>query len=234
MDVLEGKILQMPRDVAQAQPRGDRHVDLERLPGDALTFIRPHLRHRLQIVATVGELDEHDAQIARHCHQHLAEILRLRVLVGLEFEAIELGQAVDEFGDLLAEAVGDLRLGDRRIFHHIVEKGCDDGLRIHAPFGECAGYGEGVRDIGFAGEAGLAAMGLFAEAVRFEDLVNVFLRQIAQGIDEDPVGRIFKLINSGAGRRLRGGTVGLLRGFGVLIHGRAPNSLPLTVRPDRD
>ena len=233
VDVLEGEILQMPRDVAQTQARSDGHVDLERFLGDALALLGADLRHRLQVVAAIGQFDEHDAQIARHGHQHLAEILGLRVLVGLEFEAIQLGQAVNEFGNFLAEAVGDLRFGHRRIFHHVMEKGSDDGLRIHAPFGERAGYGEGVRDIGFAGEAGLATMGLFAEAVRFEDVVNLFLRQVAQGIDEDPVGRIFELINSRAERRLRGGTVGLLRGFGVLIHGRAPNGLPLTVRPDR-
>ena len=233
MDVLEGKILQMTRDVAQAEPRGNWHVDLERLLGDALALLGPHLRHRLQVVTAVSQLDQHDAQITRHGHQHLAEVLRLRILVGLEFNPVELGQAVDELGDFLAEPISDFRLGDRRILHHVVQEGGNNRLRIHAPLGERARNGQGMRNVGFAGKAGLAAMGLFAEAIRFEDVVDIVLREIAQGIDEDPVGRIFELINSGTRRGLRSGAV---CSFGVLIHGhgRAPKGLLVAIRPDRD
>jgi hypothetical protein len=41
---------------------------------------------------------------------------------GLELDLVELGQAIDQLGDLLAEALGDLGLGDRRVLHHVVQQ----------------------------------------------------------------------------------------------------------------
>jgi hypothetical protein len=62
-------------------------------------------------VLAVGQLDQHDAQIARHGHQHLAEVFGLRLLIGGELHLVELGQAIDQLGDFLAEFFGQLVLG---------------------------------------------------------------------------------------------------------------------------
>jgi len=60
---------------------------------------------RAHVVKPVGELDQDDAHVARHGEQHLAEVLGLRVLGALELDAVELGDAVDQLGDRLAEGV---------------------------------------------------------------------------------------------------------------------------------
>ena len=70
------------------------------------------MRHRLQVVHAVGELDQHDAQVARHRHQHLAEVFGLRFLVRLELDLVELGEAIDQLGHMFAETLGNLGLGD--------------------------------------------------------------------------------------------------------------------------
>ena len=90
MNVLERKILQLPRDVVQSEPGGYRHVDFQRFPGDPPTLFKADMGHRLQIVKAVGELDHHDAEIVRHGHQHFAEILCLRYLKGLKLDFLEL------------------------------------------------------------------------------------------------------------------------------------------------
>ena len=46
----------------------------------------------------VGELDDDDPDIARHGYEHLADILRLLLLLGLERHPAYLGNAVDKLG----------------------------------------------------------------------------------------------------------------------------------------
>ena len=58
---------------------------------------------RAHVVQAVGELDEQDADVARHRDDHLADVLGLRQLAGAELDLVELGQAVDDPGDLVAE-----------------------------------------------------------------------------------------------------------------------------------
>jgi hypothetical protein len=58
---------------------------------------RPH------VVEAVRELHEQHADVARHRDQHLAEALRLLVLLAGEVDLAELGDPVDEERDLLAE-----------------------------------------------------------------------------------------------------------------------------------
>ena len=77
----KGQILQLTENLVETEPVGDRGIDLEGFGGDAATLVSTHGRHRLQIVQTVGQLDKDHAQVARHGHQHLAEVLGLRLKV---------------------------------------------------------------------------------------------------------------------------------------------------------
>ena len=163
----------------------------------------------------------------------------MRVLVGLKLDLVQLGQAIDEIGDGCAEALGDLGFGDRGVFHHVVQQGCGDGLPIHAPFGERAGDGQRMGDIGFARKTGLPLVCLFAEVVGVEDGGDFVRFEIAQAIDKNPVGWVFVLIDGCFGRDLIrwklpgvvGGGAGRVRG--VRIHRRSPRSLRSLVRRDR-
>jgi hypothetical protein len=84
-------------------------------------------------VQAVGELDQDHPDIARHGEQHLAEVLRLGLLLGLEFDAVELGDAVHQVGDVLAEFVADFSLGDRCVFHHVVQQRSGERRAIEVP-----------------------------------------------------------------------------------------------------
>jgi hypothetical protein len=55
---------------------------------------------RLHVVQPVGELDQQHADVFRHRQHQLAEVFRLLRLVRLQFEARQLGDAVDEPRDL--------------------------------------------------------------------------------------------------------------------------------------
>ena len=127
MNQTEGNVLQFAVELVEAEAQGDRRIDVERLDSDAAALVRAHRGHRLQVVLAVGQLDQHDAQVTRHGHQHLAEVFRLRFLVGSEFHLVELGQPVDQFRDLAAEAVGQFTLGGPGVLQHIVQQRSGNG-----------------------------------------------------------------------------------------------------------
>ena len=75
---------------------------------------RLSVRHELQrahVVQAVGELDQKHAGVIGDGEQKLAEILGLLRVLGDEVEFAELGQAVDQPADLLAERLVDLARG---------------------------------------------------------------------------------------------------------------------------
>jgi len=124
-------------------------------------------------VQTVGELDEDDAQVARHRQQHLAEVLRLRLFLRAELDLVELGEAIDQLGGNLAEALGDLRLGDVGVLHHVVEERGDQRLRVEVPVGDQRTHRHRVADIGLAADAELAGVGIGGEVVGRLDAAHV-------------------------------------------------------------
>ena len=130
VQVFEAEVFQFLINVVQPQTVGDRRVDVQCLAGDALALVARHRAQRAHVVQAVGQLDQDDANIARHRQQHLAEIFRLRIFAGLEFDLVQLAEAVHQFGHRLAELFGYLFIGDMGVFHHIVQQGRHDRLGI--------------------------------------------------------------------------------------------------------
>ena len=120
---------------------GKGSVDVQGLLGDGDA---PLGRKRLEgthVVKPVGELDENNADVFRHRDQHLPDagrpcdpVLGTAVLgdellcnhLGLG----QLGNAVDELGNLWAESLFELGRRDVAVFYHVVEDGRRKGVRV--------------------------------------------------------------------------------------------------------
>ena len=165
LEVPERELLQLAVGLVEAEPVGDRGVDVERLAGDAHPLLAVDRVHRAHVVQPVGELDQDHAHVARHRQQHLAERLGLRLLAGREAQLVELGQAVDEVGGRGAEALDQLGLGDAAILHRVVHQRRHDRLGIELPLGAQAGDRDRMGDVGLAAGAELAEMGFVGEAI---------------------------------------------------------------------
>ena len=166
MQVLETQFLEFAEQVVESEPMRDRRVDLERLAGDAAALFRLDRVERAHVVQPVRELDQHDAHVARHREQHLAEVLRLRLLGRGKLQLVELRDAVDQFGHGAAEALGQLVLRYAGILQHVVQqRGLNRGA-VEAPVGQDLGYRQRVRDVGRAAAPELAKMRLVGEAER--------------------------------------------------------------------
>jgi hypothetical protein len=59
-------------------------------------------------VQAVGQLDQDDAHIARHGHQHLAEVFRLCVFLGFELQLVQLAHALYQLSHGFAKLAGDI------------------------------------------------------------------------------------------------------------------------------
>jgi hypothetical protein len=178
VQVRERQVLQLAVDVVQAEPVRDRHVDFHGLAGDAALFGGRHHAQRAHVVQAVGQLDQDDAHVRRHGQQHLAEVLGLGLDHALEFDLLQLGQAVDQVRDLRAEALDQLFLLDVLVLDHVVQQRGHDGLGVELPVGADLGDGDRVGDIGFARLAYLAEVHLVGEAVGFLDFLEFGGREV--------------------------------------------------------
>ena len=78
----------------------------------------------------VGDLDEDDADVLRHGHEHFAEVFHLLVLAARKLHAGELCNALDDVGDLGAELPGDILVGDGGIFDAVVQQRRHDAVLV--------------------------------------------------------------------------------------------------------
>src|SRR3546814_9758019 len=109
---LEG--LHLGHELVHADPLGKRGVDVHRLAGDAAAlFLILDEMEGPHIVQPVGELHQQHPDIARHGEQELPEILRRALALALRLDLRQLGDAVDQPRDILAEELVDL-LRDRK------------------------------------------------------------------------------------------------------------------------
>ena len=99
----EGQVLQLPADGLDAQPVGQRRVDLEGLLGLLDLLLLAQIAERAHVVQPVGQLDEDDPDVLGHGDDHLADVLRLLLLDAAEGHLRQLGDTVDEQRDLVAE-----------------------------------------------------------------------------------------------------------------------------------
>ncbi len=204
--VLGGKAegLQFAAHGVHAQALRDGGVDLEGFLGDAAALVRAHHAQGAHVVQAVGQLDQDHPDIAGDRQHHLAEVLRLRLGLGLELQVGELGDAVHQLRDLLAELGVDAVLAGGGVLHHVMQDGGADRLVVHPHLGHGAGHGQGVIDVGFAGLAGLAFVGFRAQEVGAINLLDLFRLEIGlelgTQIADQESGRITRCRRNGPGR----------------------------------
>ena len=152
----EREVLELPLDGVDAEPMRQRRVDLQRLLRLLDLLLLRHRVQRAHVVQPVGELDEDDPDVRGHRDHHLAVVLGLRLVARLERDAGELGDAVDEAGDLLAERLADLLQRRRRVLDRVVQQRGAQRLGVEPHAGADLGDADRVDDevLARAGGAG--------------------------------------------------------------------------------
>ena len=137
LEMLEREVLELPPHLRHTEAVRERRVEVARLLRDAPPLLRRQVVERPHVVQPVGELDDDDARILRDRQQQLAIVLDLPLLRRAADGSLrDLGQAVDDLGDLLAELALDVGDGDRRVLDDVVDQPARDGDRVELQLGE--------------------------------------------------------------------------------------------------
>jgi hypothetical protein len=187
MHRLEGEVLELPLDLLDPEAVRERRVDLERLGRDPLLLVGRERRERPHVVQAIRELDQQDADVARHRHDHLANVLRLLLLAAAERQRLELREPVDDPRDGRRELALEVLERDVRVLDGVVEQRRLQRGRVEAEVGDEPCDGEGVLDERLAGLASLPFVMELGERVRALDLLEIGLRVVAADDLEEPV-----------------------------------------------
>ena len=194
MEGLEGEILELPLQRVDSEPVRERRVDLERLAGLLHLLLLAQVLDRAQVVKPVGELDQDDADVLRHRDDHLAVVLGLGVLAALELDARQLGDAVDELRDLVAELGAELLEVGLGVLDDVVQERCCDRLLVQAELGADLRDAERVVDEVLAGAALLAFVRARGEAERRGDQLAVDLGLVALDLGDQLLDEVLMLL----------------------------------------
>ena len=149
----------------------------------ALLLVARHVAERPHVVQPVGELDDQDADVAGHRDDHLADGLRLGG--GTVLDLVQLGDAVDEGRDVLAELAAQLVQRVGGVLDGVVQQRGADRLGVHAEFGEDRGHRERVGDVRVARLALLVLVPVRGHLVGTFHRPHVRLRVVrADGLDQ--------------------------------------------------
>jgi hypothetical protein len=74
------------------------------------------------VVQPVGQLDQHHPHIGHHGQQHLAHVFGLAVFAVGKLDLVDLGDALDDVGHLVAELLRNLFVGGRRVLNRVVQQ----------------------------------------------------------------------------------------------------------------
>ena len=127
---------------------GKGRVDVERLLGDALLLVSAQSGDRAHVVQAVGQLDQEHPDVLGHGHEHLAHGGGLLRLLGVEADAVQLGDAVDDCSHVVAELGRHLLEGDAGVLHGIVQQSSRQRDVVEAQLREDLGDGHRVLDVG--------------------------------------------------------------------------------------
>ncbi len=150
VEVLQRQILQLPLGLLHAEAVGDGGVDLHRLKGLGALLLRRLIGHGAHVVQTVGDLDEDDADVLGHRHEHLAQILHLLLFLGRVLHARQLGDALHDVRDGRAEAVGNVGVGHAGVLDHVMQQRRDDRVLVQPKVNGDVRRRDAVRHVGRA------------------------------------------------------------------------------------
>jgi hypothetical protein len=143
----ERQILELLLQALHAEAVGQRSVNVEGLRCDPLLLVHRHGRDCAHVVQTIGQLDDEDPKVLGHGDQHLAHGRRLLGLLGVELDALQFRDAIDDgrhFGAELPLDVGDRDLG---VLHRVVQQGSGHRGLVEADVGDDLGHGQRVIDV---------------------------------------------------------------------------------------
>src|ERR1051326_6159711 len=171
------------------------------------SLVRPSTRWPMSLpnswsISAVGELDQQHPHVLGDREQQLAQVLGLLGLARNEIELLQLGEALDQMADVLAEQLVDLGACGFGVLDGVVQQRRDDRRFVELEIGEDRGDLERMGEIRVAGGAHLLAVRLHGVHIGAVEQLLVGVRVVlADALDQLVLAHHRRL---GACERLRG------------------------------
>ena len=151
----------------------ERREDVERLLRLVdLLLLRQRLQ-RAHVVEAVGQLDQDHPDVGGHRDHHLPVVLGLLLVAAVEGDPRQLGDAVDELGDVVAEALAHVVERRGRVLDRVVQEAGADRLRVEAHARADLRHADRVGDELLARAAALVRVALAGERECVPDQLEV-------------------------------------------------------------
>ena len=173
------EVFQFPLDVPHAEPVGQRRVDVQRLLGHRPAPVLRQVVDGPHVVQAVRQLHQHHPDVFRHGDQHLADVFRLRLLLAVEGDLLQLGHARHQLAHRRPEALLQVRDRQVGVLHGVVQDGGGQGIPIELQVGENAGHAQRMFDELLAGEPVLVVVGAGGRVIGAGQHLHVAGWQIA-------------------------------------------------------
>ena len=102
----------------------ERSEDVERLLRLVDLLLLRKRGERAHVVQTISQLDQDHPDVGGHRDDHLPVVLGLLLVPALEGDPGELGDAIHELTDVVAERRAYVLERSARVFDSVVEEGC--------------------------------------------------------------------------------------------------------------
>ena len=123
---------------------------------------------------TVANLNQDNTDVVAHGEQQLLEVLSLRRGLFAKDTTTDLGESIDNLGNLRPKHILDILCGVVGIFHHIMEQGRTDTGRTQTHFlAGYLGYRNGVHDIRLARQSAHTFVSLSGKVECLGDEINL-------------------------------------------------------------
>ena len=129
-------------------------------------------------MGAVSQLDENDADILHHRHNHLAEVLCLRFFLVTEFQLIQLRNAFDQLRHAFTKQLFHVLVSGRCIFDHVMQQRGHEGFMVELHFRQNTGYGNRMGDIRLTAGACLSLVGITCDKVGLLEALDLLLWQV--------------------------------------------------------
>jgi hypothetical protein len=116
----ETKIFKLLFKLLHAKAMGKWRINVEGLLRRAMLLPCGHCSNGPHVVQSIGKLDDQDAEIFGHRHEHFANSGRLLCFFAVELDSIKFCDAVHNSGDVLTEFFLDINQGCAGVFYCIV------------------------------------------------------------------------------------------------------------------
>ena len=115
----------------------------------------------------VRQLDQDDPDVVHHGQEHLAKILRLPGFLGVEAELVDLGEPVDDVGNVPAEILFDLLQWNDRVLHDVVQQSDTDTTGVQLHVGQDIGHRQRMVEVRLTRFTGLSVVLVGRKAIGF-------------------------------------------------------------------